>query len=133
MLAEHRVTSVHSGDDAFVFASWTGRPLTQRNAMRALTGSAAAEEVAWQLGHRNSVVTRSVYVQEIRTAEPSRQRRAQLAKRYRALRLAGLNGGARPANERGSERAEAELKRLDPVCGGSRVWGRPAGVYAYYS
>ncbi len=43
---------------------------------------ASAEEVAWQLGHRNSIVTRTVYIQEIRNAERSAERRARLGTRY---------------------------------------------------
>jgi integrase len=36
MLAEHRARSRHVGDGAFVFATRTGRPLGQRNVLRAL-------------------------------------------------------------------------------------------------
>lgn len=46
-----------------------------------------AVEVAWQLGHRNSVVTRTVYIQEIKSAE----RRARLEARY-----CGLQAGEGP-------------------------------------
>jgi hypothetical protein len=42
-------------------------------------------EVAWQLAHRNSVVTRSVYVQETKSAERGTRRRAQLDARYGSL------------------------------------------------
>jgi integrase len=51
----------------------------------AIAAGESAEEVAWQLGHRSSVVTRNVYVQEIKTAERSARRRAQLDARYGAL------------------------------------------------
>ena len=40
------------------------------------------EEVSWQLGHRNSVVTRAVYVHELRTAERTARRRESLERRY---------------------------------------------------
>jgi integrase len=36
MLAEHKARSLHSGPRAFVFAARSGRPLGQRNALRAL-------------------------------------------------------------------------------------------------
>jgi integrase len=36
MLAEHKTRSAHSGQRAFVFATATGRPLGQRNVLRAL-------------------------------------------------------------------------------------------------
>ena len=51
----------------------------------AIAAGESAEEVAWQLGHRSSLVTRNVYVQEIKTAERSARRRAQLDARYGAL------------------------------------------------
>ena len=44
-----------------------------------------AVEVTWQLGHRNSVVTRTVYIQEIKSVERSARRRARLDARYRDL------------------------------------------------
>jgi integrase len=136
MLVEHRLASPHSGDEAFVLASRSGRPLAQRNVIRALwatqrratdeagrptfpalqernwrgrptppprsavpsfhsfrhtaareaiAAGESAEEVAWRLGHRNSVVTRSVYIQEIRNAQRSAERRARLGARYGEL------------------------------------------------
>jgi integrase len=47
-------------------------------ASRAIAAGESAEEVAWQLGHRNSVITRAVYVHEIRSAERATRRRARL-------------------------------------------------------
>ncbi|MGH2973877.1 MAG: tyrosine-type recombinase/integrase, partial [Solirubrobacterales bacterium] len=38
-------------------------------ASEAIAQGDSAEEVSWQLGHRNSTVTRAVYVQEIKSAE----------------------------------------------------------------
>ena len=48
----------------------------------ALANGESAEEVSWQLGHKNSVVTRSIYVQELRTVERSARRRARMASQY---------------------------------------------------
>lgn len=42
----------------------------------------SAEEVSWQLGHKNSTVTRSVYIQEIKSAEHSTKRRERMGERY---------------------------------------------------
>jgi integrase len=48
----------------------------------ALANGESAEEVSWQLGHKNSVVTRAVYVQEIRTVERQAKRRARMESQY---------------------------------------------------
>jgi hypothetical protein len=40
-----------------------------------------AEEVSWQLGHKDSTVTRKVYVQEVKSAERSARRREQMEQR----------------------------------------------------
>jgi integrase len=44
----------------------------------AIAAGESAEELSWQLGHRNSVVTRAVYVHELKTAERAAQRRQRL-------------------------------------------------------
>ncbi len=116
---------------AFVFATRSGRPIGQRNVLRALRDAQAravdadgqptfpallaaleagppipracapsfhgfrhsaaslalangesAEEVSWQLGHKNSLVTRAVYVQELRTVERQARRRARMETQY---------------------------------------------------
>jgi integrase len=54
-------------------------------ASEAIAAGDGAEEVSWQLGHRNSNVTRAVYVQEIKSAERSAKRRAKLESRYGRL------------------------------------------------
>jgi integrase len=51
-------------------------------ASEAIAAGDSAEEVSWQLGHKSSLVTRAVYVQEIRTAERTARRRARMAARY---------------------------------------------------
>jgi integrase len=48
----------------------------------ALANGESAEEVSWQLGHKNSVVTRSIYVQELRTVERQAHRRARMESQY---------------------------------------------------
>jgi integrase len=136
ILAEHRLRSMHSTGDDFVFATRSGRALSQRNVLRALrraqeravrrdgsptfpelhrrdaggrrmpprpgavpsfhsfrhtaasvaiAAGESAEEVAWQLGHRNSTVTRAVYIQEIKSAERTSRRRARLDAEYSDL------------------------------------------------
>ena len=141
-LKRHQLSSGVPAPSAFVFATRSGRPLAQRNALRALReaqaravddegkptfpalvealqaaaearrkdpnakpkipGDAApnfhgfrhsaaslalskgesAEEVSWQLGHKNSVVTRAIYVQEIRTVERQARRRSRMESQY---------------------------------------------------
>ena len=48
----------------------------------ALANGESAEEVSWQLGHKNSLVTRAVYVQELRTVERQARRRARMETQY---------------------------------------------------
>ena len=58
-------------------------------ASRAIAAGESAEEVSWQLGHRNSVVTRAVYIQEIKSVERRARRRARLDAAYADV-LAGI-------------------------------------------
>ncbi len=51
-------------------------------ASEAISAGESAEEVAWQLGHKNSIVTRTVYLQQIKTAERTARRRARMDARY---------------------------------------------------
>ena len=51
-------------------------------ASEAIAGGDGVEEVSWQLGHRNSNVTRAVYVQEIKDAERVARRRAKMEAGY---------------------------------------------------
>jgi integrase len=136
VMVAHKLRSRDTRSTAFVFATRTGRPLGQRNVLRALrlaqtravddkgrptfpilheldaagepvpvprgavpnfhgfrhtaaslaiAGGDSAEEVSWQLGHKNSVVTRAVYTQEIKTAERKARRRAKMAACMEAL------------------------------------------------
>jgi integrase len=130
-LKRHQLGSGVPSAVAFVFATRSGRPLAQRNVLRALRDAQAramdpdgrpafpalvealtaglpiprgaapnvhgfrhsaaslalangesAEEVSWQLGHKNSAITRAVYVQEIRTVERQARRRARMEAEY---------------------------------------------------
>lgn len=130
-LKRHQLASGLPPASALVFATRSGRPLGQRNVLRALRDAQAraveadghptfpalvaaleagppiprdaapnfhgfrhsaaslalangesAEEVSWQLGHKNSTVTRAVYVQEIRTVERQTRRRARMEAEY---------------------------------------------------
>ena len=51
----------------------TFHPFRHTAASHAIAAGESAEEVSWQLGHRNSVVTRAVYIHEIKTAERKRR------------------------------------------------------------
>jgi integrase len=51
----------------------------------AIAAGESAEEVSWQLGHKNSLVTRAVYVQEIKSAERTARRRTRMEARYGAV------------------------------------------------
>ena len=51
-------------------------------ASEAISAGESVEEVSWQLGHRNSVVTRTVYLQQVRDAERQARRRAAMEERY---------------------------------------------------
>jgi integrase len=51
----------------------------------AVSAGESVEEISWQLGHKNSVVTRTVYLQQIRDAERQARRRAAMEERYGAI------------------------------------------------
>jgi integrase len=127
MLLEHRARSPHCRDDDLVFATRSGRAISQRNALRALrqtqkrartpdgkptfpilhedgpvphgavptfhgfrhtaasyaiAAGDSAEEVSWMPRHKNSAVTRQVYVQEVKSAECRAAARSKLDERY---------------------------------------------------
>ena len=48
----------------------------------ALATGESAEEVSWQLGHKNATITRSIYVHEVRSIERQARRRARMAAQY---------------------------------------------------
>lgn len=72
-------------------------------ASEAIAAGDSAEEVSWQLGHKNSNVTRTVYVQEIKNAERRARQRARLEARYgsRLAAAAGSNGPDRDESRNG--------------------------------
>lgn len=69
----------------------------------AIAAGERAEEVSWQLGHKDSVVTRKIYIREVKSAERTARRRAQMESRYGGLfeRLGpDVDGHGRPGRER---------------------------------
>lgn len=66
-------------------------------ASEAIAAGDGAEEVSWQLGHRNSNVTRAIYVQEIKSAERRARPRARMEDRYGALISGSTTGKHRSA------------------------------------
>ena len=75
-------------------------------ASEAIAAGESAEEVSWQLGHRNTVVTRTVYLQEIRSAERSARRRDQMERRYGSV-LEAAGGSDSPQQSAAAARAES--------------------------
>jgi hypothetical protein len=76
----------------------------------ALAQGESIEELSWQLGHRNGGVTRTLYAQEIKSAERTARRRTRMESKYGGL----LGGSAVEARERSSERqTTAEVIPLD--------------------
>jgi hypothetical protein len=73
--------------------SWTDRAESLLRGLRdkpaggeqAIAAGESAEAGSWQVGHKNSVVTGSIYVQEIKSVERSARRRARLEARYGGL------------------------------------------------
>jgi len=54
----------------------------------AIAEGEGAEEVSWQLGHKDSTVTRKIYIQEVKSAERSAKRRDQMEQRYSRIVVA---------------------------------------------
>ncbi|MBS1675796.1 MAG: site-specific integrase [Actinobacteria bacterium] len=70
----------------------------------AIADGDGAEEVSWQLGHKDSIVTRKVYIAEVRSAERTARRRGRMEARYGDL-FEGLVPEARgPAEDRPGRR-----------------------------
>jgi integrase len=94
------------GDDRWAFpALHTGEPVAKgavptlhsfrhSAASEAISAGDSVEEVSWQLGHRNSVVTRTVYLQQVRDAERQAHRRNVMEDRYGPLLQ--VNGAPSP-------------------------------------
>jgi integrase len=64
-------------------------------ASEAIAAGESAEEISWQLGHKNSIITRAVYVQEVKTAERTAKRRARMEARYSSI-LGATANAAKP-------------------------------------
>jgi integrase len=75
----------------------------------ALANGESAEEVSWQLGHKNAVITRSIYVQELRTVERQARRRARMASQYDDA----LNALEEPATPRRPVKSNANVRPLE--------------------
>ncbi len=81
-------------------------------ASEAIAAGDGAEEVSWQLGHKNSNVTRAVYVQEIKDAERRARRRAKMEARYGSvLEAVTRNGGQLKATSTSGEVVELSSVR----------------------
>jgi hypothetical protein len=83
LLLALKVRSIHSRPDSFVFATLHG--YRHAAVSWALAQGESVEELSWQLGHRNSAVTRVVYSQEIKSAERTARRRARMEAQYDEL------------------------------------------------
>lgn len=66
----------------------------------AIAAGESAEEVSWQLGHKNSLVTRAIYVQEVKSAERTARRRSRMEERYGSVLEAADRSGAPQAPDR---------------------------------
>lgn len=159
LLAEHKARSLHSQEGDFVFATRSGRAISQRNTSRelrtamrkarkadgsptfpvlhavdrdgkklpvppkslpsfhsfrhtaaseAIRDGESVEEVSWQLGHRDSTVTRKVYLREIRTAERSSRRR----EKFEARAVSFLSAADRSQEPQTAEGAGGEVVPL---------------------
>lgn len=79
-----------------------------------------AEEVSWLLGHKDSTVTRRVYVHEIKSYERSMRRRSKMEARMGPTlsNLGSADGSAGPNRKRHSRRSQV----AQPVeAGGGRI------------
>jgi integrase len=54
-------------------------------ASHAIAEGDGAEEVSWQLGHKDPTVTRKVYIHEVKSAERSARRRGKMEARYASV------------------------------------------------
>ena len=77
-------------------------------ASEAIAAGESAEEVSWQLGHKTSLITRAVYVQEIKSAERTARRRARMEARYGSL----LEAADRSRAQQTPDRSTAEVLDL---------------------
>jgi len=81
-------------------------------ASQAIRDGEGAEEVSWMLGHRNSNVTRAVYLHEIRDAERVAERRTRMEARYgSALEALDRSSGQQAASAGSAEVVDMQGKR----------------------
>jgi integrase len=163
MLAAHRIESLHSADDDFVFATRSGAALNRHNvarelrramklatidgkpafpilsevdaeekpvpvprgsvpsfhsfrhvvASRVIEEDGSAEEASWLLGHRDSTVTRRVYVSEIKSVERTAKRRAKMEARMGGV-LSALETEAESPGKRRAKPHGAKVVDLRP-------------------
>lgn len=73
-------------------------------ASEAIAAGDSAEELSWQLGHKNSIITRAVYIREIKTAERTARRRARMEARYGAALNAAADSDAQHERSVGGAR-----------------------------
>ncbi|MBS1895551.1 MAG: tyrosine-type recombinase/integrase [Actinobacteria bacterium] len=69
----------------------------------AIADGDGAEEVSWQLGHKDSIVTRKVYVSEVRSVERTARRRSRMEQRYGGLFEGALTGARSPCGSRSAD------------------------------
>ena len=81
-------------------------------ASQAIRDGEGAEEVSWMLGHRNSNVTRAVYLHEIRDVERVAERRLRMEARYgSALEALDRSSGQQAASAGSAEVVDMQGKR----------------------
>jgi len=68
-------------------------------ASEAIAAGDSAEEVSWQLGHKNSLITRAVYIREIKSAERTARRRASMEARYGPILTAASLGSGQDTDD----------------------------------
>ena len=73
--------------------------------------------MSWQLGHKNSNVTRPVYMQEVKSAERRARRRAKMEARYGDLRDRSANA----EQPRGTAEARRVIRVTPSPLSGVRV------------
>ena len=74
----------------------------------AIADGDGAEEVSWQLGHKDSIVTRKVYISEVRSVERTARRRGRMEARFGVLLTAGEDSGR---DRRRFDRAASKQKK----------------------
>jgi Phage integrase family len=92
-------------------------------ASEAIAAGDGAEEVSWQLGHKNSNVTRAVYIHEIKDAEKRARRRAKVEARYGSV----LEAADRSATQQPASQPKAKVVDLGAFAAGGSTSQQHAG------